>query len=210
MASAKCALSFVFGVACNWGAADGRCVQKPACQFLVSRPGHPGYGSVLDVQLASELDPAAEAERLGQWAAGYRTSGGLGGWLGPCRAAGPPGRRAAGPPGRRAAGQPGGRGAALVSGIVPWWSRYAGTPGPGRRPIIARRLLIQPGTCRLLCSLSKAIRRELKCTDPTHYYPDYPAACLCRGWAAKRSVLLPGDTCLPCSHTTTVCNILRN
>ena len=42
----------------------------------------------MDVQLASELDPAAEAERLRQWAAGYHTSGGLGGWLAPRRAAG--------------------------------------------------------------------------------------------------------------------------
>src|ERR1035441_2487612 len=42
----------------------------------------------MDVQLASELDPAAEAGRLGQWAACYRTSGGLGRWLAPRRAAG--------------------------------------------------------------------------------------------------------------------------
>src|ERR1035438_9602175 len=42
----------------------------------------------MDVQLASELDPAAEAGRLGQWAASYRTSGGLGSWLAPRRAAG--------------------------------------------------------------------------------------------------------------------------
>jgi hypothetical protein len=42
----------------------------------------------MDPQLASELDPAAEAERLGQWAASHRTSGGLGGWLAPRREAG--------------------------------------------------------------------------------------------------------------------------
>src|ERR1039458_3774580 len=42
----------------------------------------------MNVQLASELDPAAEAGRLGQWAASYRTSGGLGSWLAPRRAAG--------------------------------------------------------------------------------------------------------------------------
>jgi hypothetical protein len=42
----------------------------------------------MDVQLASELDPAAEAERLGQWAASYRTAGGVGGWLAPRREAG--------------------------------------------------------------------------------------------------------------------------
>jgi hypothetical protein len=42
----------------------------------------------MDVQLASELDPAAEAERLGQWAASYRTSGGRGDWLAPRRTAG--------------------------------------------------------------------------------------------------------------------------
>jgi hypothetical protein len=42
----------------------------------------------MDVQLASELDPAAEAERLEQWAASYRTAGGLGGWLAPRREAG--------------------------------------------------------------------------------------------------------------------------
>src|SRR5580693_3596378 len=153
----------------------------------------------MDVQLASELDPAAEAERLGQWAAGYRTSGGLGGWLGPRRAAGErwqvviraalradidqraladPGRliahrRARHPPtsawmspqrvifanGRAVvaawrldelfdvrvlddltgvallAAEPGpdddDRFPALLSDIVPWWSRYAGTPLPG-------------------------------------------------------------------------------
>ena len=55
---------------------------------MVSRPAHPGYGLVMDPQLASELDPAAEAERLGQWAASYRTSDGLGGWLAPRREAG--------------------------------------------------------------------------------------------------------------------------
>jgi hypothetical protein len=153
----------------------------------------------MDVQLASELDPAAEAERLGQWAAGYRTSGGLGGWLGPRRATGErwqvviraalradidqpaladPGRliahrRARHPPtsawmspqrvifanGRAVvaawrldelfdvrvlddltgvallAAEPGpdddDRFPALLSDIVPWWSRYAGTPLPG-------------------------------------------------------------------------------
>ena len=42
----------------------------------------------MDVQLASELDPAAEAEQLEQWAASYRTSGGQGGWLAPGREAG--------------------------------------------------------------------------------------------------------------------------
>jgi len=42
----------------------------------------------MDVQLASELDPAAEAERLGQWAASYRTSDGMGGWLAPRRESG--------------------------------------------------------------------------------------------------------------------------
>ena len=42
----------------------------------------------MNVQLASELDPAAEAERLRLWAASYRTSGGLGSWLAPRRAAG--------------------------------------------------------------------------------------------------------------------------
>ena len=42
----------------------------------------------MDVQLASELDPAAEAERLGQWAASYRSSGGRGDLLAPRRAAG--------------------------------------------------------------------------------------------------------------------------
>ncbi|MDQ2816092.1 MAG: hypothetical protein M3Z75_30680 [Actinomycetota bacterium] len=40
------------------------------------------------VQLASELDPAAEAGRLGQWAASYRPSGGTGNWLGPRREGG--------------------------------------------------------------------------------------------------------------------------
>jgi hypothetical protein len=40
------------------------------------------------VQLAGELAPAAEAERLVQWAASYRASGGTGGWLGPRRKAG--------------------------------------------------------------------------------------------------------------------------
>jgi hypothetical protein len=42
----------------------------------------------MDVQLASELDPAAEAGRLTQWAASYRTSGGTGSWLAPRREAG--------------------------------------------------------------------------------------------------------------------------
>ena len=42
----------------------------------------------MGVQLAGELDPAAEAERLVQWAASYRASGGTGGWLGPRREAG--------------------------------------------------------------------------------------------------------------------------
>jgi len=32
----------------------------------------------MGVPLAGELDPAAEAERLGQWAASYRTAGGPG------------------------------------------------------------------------------------------------------------------------------------
>ena len=155
----------------------------------------------MDVQLASELDPAAEAERLRQWAAGYHTSGGLGGWLAPRRAAGErwqvviraalrdeidqraladPGRlighrRVRHPPtsawmspqrvifanGRAVvaawrldelfdvrvlddltgvvllAAEPRGGGPddddrfpALLSDIVPWWSRYAGTPCP--------------------------------------------------------------------------------
>jgi hypothetical protein len=153
----------------------------------------------MDVQLASELDPAAAAERLGQWAASYRTSGGLGSWLAPRRAAGErwqavirgarwdeidqrdladPGpmiahRRARHPAphawvspqrmiladGRRVlvawrldelfdvrvlddltgvavlATEPGpgddDRFPALLSDIVPWWSRWAGTPPPG-------------------------------------------------------------------------------
>jgi len=156
----------------------------------------------MDVQLASELDPAAEALRLGQWAAGYRTSGGLGGWLGPRRAAGErwqvviravvrdeidqrdladPGRLIGHRPARHPApaawvsplrvifadgrhvvaawrldelfdvrvlddltgvvllaAEPGRGGPddddrfpALLSGIVPWWSRYAGPPLPG-------------------------------------------------------------------------------
>ena len=45
----------------------------------------------MNVQLVSKLDPAAEALRLGQWAANYRTSGGQGGpggLLAPGRAAG--------------------------------------------------------------------------------------------------------------------------
>lgn len=42
----------------------------------------------MGVQLAGELDPAAEAERLVQWAASYRGSGGTGRWLGPRREAG--------------------------------------------------------------------------------------------------------------------------
>ncbi len=42
----------------------------------------------MGVQLASELDPGAEAERLGKWAAGDRASGGPGGWLTPGREAG--------------------------------------------------------------------------------------------------------------------------
>jgi hypothetical protein len=42
----------------------------------------------MGVQLLSELDPAAEAERLGQWAASYRPVGGLGGWLAPRREGG--------------------------------------------------------------------------------------------------------------------------
>jgi hypothetical protein len=151
----------------------------------------------MDVQLASKLDPAAEAERLGLWAASYRTSGGVGGWLAPRRAAGErwqavirgargdsvdqrdladPGpliahRRARHPApsawaspqrmiladGRRVLGawrleelsdvrilddltgvvllaagpQPDDRFPALLSDIVPWWSRWAGTPPPG-------------------------------------------------------------------------------
>jgi hypothetical protein len=157
----------------------------------------------MDVQLASELDPAAEAERLGQWAASYRASGGLGGLLGPRRAAGERwqvviravvrdeidqrdladpavliGHRRARHPapaawvspqrvifadGRRvvaawrldelfdvrvlddltgvvllaAEPSPDDRFPALLSGIVPWWSRYGGTapPGYGRRRV---------------------------------------------------------------------------
>ena len=42
----------------------------------------------MGVQLAGELAPAAEAERLVQWAASYRGSGGTGRWLGPRREAG--------------------------------------------------------------------------------------------------------------------------
>ena len=42
----------------------------------------------MSVQFAAELDPAAEAERLVQWAASYRGSGGTGRWLGPRREAG--------------------------------------------------------------------------------------------------------------------------
>jgi hypothetical protein len=42
----------------------------------------------MGVQFAAELDPAAEAERLVQWAASYRASGGTGRWLGPRREAG--------------------------------------------------------------------------------------------------------------------------
>ncbi len=42
----------------------------------------------MGVQFVAELDPAAEAERLVQWAATYRDSGGTGGWLGPRREAG--------------------------------------------------------------------------------------------------------------------------
>jgi hypothetical protein len=157
----------------------------------------------MDVQLASELDPAAEAERLGQWAAGYRTSGGAGGWLGPRRAAGErwqvviraalrdeidepdladPGRLIAHRRARHPAPSawmspqrvifangrhvvaawrldelfdvrvlddltgvvllaaevnPDDRFPVLLSDIVPWWSRYAGTapPGYGRRRV---------------------------------------------------------------------------
>jgi hypothetical protein len=37
--------------------------------------------------LSSELDPAAEAGRLAQWTASYRTSGGTGSWLAPRREA---------------------------------------------------------------------------------------------------------------------------
>jgi hypothetical protein len=41
----------------------------------------------MGVQLLSGLDPAAETERLTQWAAGYRESGGPGGLLAPAREA---------------------------------------------------------------------------------------------------------------------------
>lgn len=41
----------------------------------------------MGVQLLSGLDPAAEAARLAQWAAGYRDSGGYGGLLAPAREA---------------------------------------------------------------------------------------------------------------------------
>ena len=151
----------------------------------------------MDPQLASELDPAAEAERLGQWAASYRTSDGLGGWLAPRREAGErwqaviravvpdeidqldladPGRlighRRARHPAPAAWISPGrvivadgrrvvlaqrldelldvrvlddltgvallptevnadDRFPVLLSGVVPWWSRYGGTPPPG-------------------------------------------------------------------------------
>jgi hypothetical protein len=150
----------------------------------------------MDVQLASALDPAAEAERLEQWTADYgAAAGGLGGWLAPRRAAGErwqaviravrwdevdpaaladPGRliahrrarhpapsawmspqRAIVADGRRAVASwrldeltdvralddltgvvlvPAGsddRFPALLSDIVPWWSRWAGTAPPG-------------------------------------------------------------------------------
>jgi len=151
----------------------------------------------MDVQLAGELDPVAEAERLVQWAASYRTSGGVGSWLAPRRTAGErwqaviravrgdeidehdladPARlivhrRARHPAphawvspqrviiadGRHVLGTwrlddlvdlrvlddltgivllatepgPAGRSPALLSDIVPWWSRWAGTPPPG-------------------------------------------------------------------------------
>jgi hypothetical protein len=42
----------------------------------------------MGVQFVAELDPAAEAERLVQWAASYRDAGGAGRWLGPRREAG--------------------------------------------------------------------------------------------------------------------------
>jgi hypothetical protein len=45
----------------------------------------------MQVQLASKLDPSAEAQRLGQWATNYRNSGGQGGpggLLAPARVAG--------------------------------------------------------------------------------------------------------------------------
>jgi len=42
----------------------------------------------MSAALVSELDPTAEAERLGQWAASYGTSGGPGGLLAPGRADG--------------------------------------------------------------------------------------------------------------------------
>jgi len=42
----------------------------------------------MSVLVVSELDPAAEAERIGRWAAGNDTSGGTGGLLAPGRADG--------------------------------------------------------------------------------------------------------------------------
>jgi hypothetical protein len=42
----------------------------------------------MGVQFVAELDPAAEAERLVQWAASYRDAAGTGRWLGPRREAG--------------------------------------------------------------------------------------------------------------------------
>lgn len=64
----------------------------------------------MGVQLLSGLDPAAEAERLALWAAGYQESGGPGGLLAPA----PGGRRTLGGddrprrPGRESCGgQPG-------------------------------------------------------------------------------------------------------
>ena len=192
----------------------------------------------MDVQLASELDPAAEAERLGQWAAGYRTSGGAGGWLGPRRAAGErwqvviraalrdeidepdladPGRLIAHRRARHPAPSawmspqrvifangrhvvaawrldelfdvrvlddltgvvllaaevnPDDRLPVLLSDIVPWWSRYAGTapPGYGRRRVdldwlkfeavfAAQRDRLDEWTRDLPSRLSRIVRR---------------------------------------------------
>jgi hypothetical protein len=192
----------------------------------------------MDVQLASELDPAAEAERLGQWAAGYRTSGGAGGWLGPRRAAGErwqvviraalrdeidepdladPGRLIAHRRARHPAPSawmspqrvifangrhvvaawrldelfdvrvlddltgvvllaaevnPDDRFPVLLSDIVPWWSRYAGTapPGYGRRRVdldwlkfeavfAAQRDRLDEWTRDLPSRLSRIVRR---------------------------------------------------
>jgi hypothetical protein len=60
----------------------------PECQFQVRHQLVVAKVHSWGVQLAGELDPAAEAERLAQWAASYRASGGIGGWLPPRRETG--------------------------------------------------------------------------------------------------------------------------